>query len=78
MTTEIKPEKNTLLEGLYMSQGTYCTQCKLCFTPSLWHDHTLCQMSGLVCAFTHECRFPVLQAKRRDSAGSHFPTTART
>ena len=30
ITTEIQPEKNTLLEGLYMSQGIYCTQCALC------------------------------------------------
>ena len=29
-TTEIRPDKNTLLEGLYMSQGIYCTQCGYC------------------------------------------------
>jgi aminopeptidase N len=26
--TEIEPEKNTALEGLYCSTGTYCTQCE--------------------------------------------------
>ncbi|MEM8569378.1 MAG: aminopeptidase N [Pseudomonadota bacterium] len=26
--TEIEPAKNTALEGLYMSQGMYCTQCE--------------------------------------------------
>ena len=26
--TEIEPEKNTSLEGLYRSQGMYCTQCE--------------------------------------------------
>ncbi len=26
--TEIEPEKNTRLEGLYCSNGTYCTQCE--------------------------------------------------
>ncbi len=26
--TEIAPEKNTALEGLYMSRGMYCTQCE--------------------------------------------------
>lgn len=26
--TKIKPEENTLLEGLYMSDGMYCTQCE--------------------------------------------------
>ncbi len=26
--TEIKPEQNTSLEGLYMSDGMYCTQCE--------------------------------------------------
>jgi len=25
---EIEPEKNTALEGLYMSKGMYCTQCE--------------------------------------------------
>ncbi len=29
VTTEIQPEKNTLLEGLYISDGNYCTQCEL-------------------------------------------------
>jgi aminopeptidase N len=28
VVTEIYPEKNTELEGLYHSQGTYCTQCE--------------------------------------------------
>ena len=28
ITTEIDPENNTSLEGLYKSQGTYCTQCE--------------------------------------------------
>jgi aminopeptidase N len=28
VTTEIAPEKNTRLEGLYQSGGTYCTQCE--------------------------------------------------
>jgi aminopeptidase N len=28
VTTEIFPEKNTALEGLYRSSGTYCTQCE--------------------------------------------------
>jgi len=28
ITTEIYPEKNTELEGLYNSGGTYCTQCE--------------------------------------------------
>ena len=30
-TTEIRPDQNTLLEGLYMSQGIYCTQCARCW-----------------------------------------------
>ncbi|MCE9507633.1 MAG: aminopeptidase N [Alphaproteobacteria bacterium] len=28
VTTEIHPEKNTALEGLYSSSGNYCTQCE--------------------------------------------------
>lgn len=28
IVTEIEPEKNTRLEGLYCSNGTYCTQCE--------------------------------------------------
>ncbi|PZO87547.1 MAG: aminopeptidase N, partial [Micavibrio aeruginosavorus] len=28
VVTEIEPEKNTRLEGLYQSGGTYCTQCE--------------------------------------------------
>lgn len=28
IVTEIEPEKNTALEGLYNSGGTYCTQCE--------------------------------------------------
>ncbi|MFL9609755.1 aminopeptidase N [Methylobacillus sp. Pita2] len=28
ITTEIHPETNTALEGLYKSQGTFCTQCE--------------------------------------------------
>ena len=28
ITTEIHPETNTALEGLYKSQGNYCTQCE--------------------------------------------------
>lgn len=28
VTTRIKPEENTRLEGLYKSGGTYCTQCE--------------------------------------------------
>ncbi len=28
VVTEIEPEKNTRLEGLYCSNGTYCTQCE--------------------------------------------------
>lgn len=28
ITTKIEPEKNTRLEGLYMSGGNYCTQCE--------------------------------------------------
>ncbi len=28
VVTEIKPEENTRLEGLYCSNGTYCTQCE--------------------------------------------------
>jgi aminopeptidase N len=28
ITTEIDPAANTALEGLYQSQGTYCTQCE--------------------------------------------------
>jgi aminopeptidase N len=28
ITTEIDPASNTALEGLYQSQGTYCTQCE--------------------------------------------------
>ena len=28
ITTEIRPENNTKLEGLYKSNGTYCTQCE--------------------------------------------------
>ena len=28
ITSEIDPASNTLLEGLYKSQGTYCTQCE--------------------------------------------------
>lgn len=28
ITTKIEPEKNTRLEGLYNSGGTYCTQCE--------------------------------------------------
>ncbi len=28
ITTEIAPEKNTALGGLYMSKGIYCTQCE--------------------------------------------------
>ena len=28
IVTEIEPEKNTELEGLYHSGGTYCTQCE--------------------------------------------------
>jgi aminopeptidase N len=28
ITTEIAPAKNTALEGLYMSNGIYCTQCE--------------------------------------------------
>ncbi|WP_323795743.1 aminopeptidase N [Nisaea sp.] len=28
VVTEIVPEKNTALEGLYMSEGMYCTQCE--------------------------------------------------
>ncbi len=28
VVTEIRPEKNTRLEGLYCSNGTYCTQCE--------------------------------------------------
>jgi len=28
IVTEIYPEKNTALEGLYQSNGTYCTQCE--------------------------------------------------
>jgi len=28
ITSEIHPETNTALEGLYKSQGTYCTQCE--------------------------------------------------
>lgn len=28
IVTEIEPEKNTALEGLYCSNGTYCTQCE--------------------------------------------------
>ena len=28
LVTEIAPEKNTALEGLYMSNGIYCTQCE--------------------------------------------------
>src|SRR5262249_30586990 len=28
IVTEIKPEENTALEGLYRSSGTYCTQCE--------------------------------------------------
>ncbi len=28
VTTEIVPEENTALEGLYCSRGTYCTQCE--------------------------------------------------
>lgn len=28
ITSEIHPEANTALEGLYKSQGTYCTQCE--------------------------------------------------
>lgn len=37
--TEINPESNTSLEGLYMSQGMYCTQCepegfrRICYFP---------------------------------------------
>ena len=27
-TTKINPEDNTSLEGLYLSDGTYCTQCE--------------------------------------------------
>ncbi|KAH1106204.1 hypothetical protein J1N35_009972 [Gossypium stocksii] len=26
--TEIQPQKNTLLEGLYKSSGNFCTQCE--------------------------------------------------
>ncbi len=28
ITTEIEPEKNLSLEGLYLSEGMYCTQCE--------------------------------------------------
>ncbi len=28
ITSEVNPESNTTLEGLYKSQGTYCTQCE--------------------------------------------------
>ncbi len=28
ITTEINPEANTLLEGLYKSGGGFCTQCE--------------------------------------------------
>ena len=28
IVTEINPEKNTSLEGLYISNGMYCTQCE--------------------------------------------------
>ena len=28
VVTEIKPQENTLLEGLYKSSGNYCTQCE--------------------------------------------------
>jgi len=28
ITTELEPSKNTLLEGLYLSGGNYCTQCE--------------------------------------------------
>ena len=28
IVSEINPEANTALEGLYQSQGTYCTQCE--------------------------------------------------
>lgn len=28
IVTHIKPQENTLLEGLYKSGGNYCTQCE--------------------------------------------------
>lgn len=28
VVTEIKPQDNSLLEGLYQSSGNYCTQCE--------------------------------------------------
>ena len=28
MVTELQPEKNSLLEGLYKSGGNFCTQCE--------------------------------------------------
>ena len=28
VVTEVNPEKNTALEGLYLSNGMYCTQCE--------------------------------------------------
>ena len=41
--TEIAPEKNTALEGLYMSRGMYCTQCEAAGLPQ---DHLLPRPPG--------------------------------
>ena len=51
VTTEIQPENNTLLEGLYMSQGNYCTQCE---------DHSLlCRIScALLTSKLRACMHP--------------------
>ena len=37
VVTQINPEANTALEGLYLSNGMFCTQCRLRFP----EDHLL-------------------------------------
>jgi len=72
---EIHPEKNTSLEGIYKSEGFFCSQCEAeGFRKITWHPDRPDVLSEFTCTITGDLKkFPVLLSNGNPvSKGSFF------